>query len=354
MLLYIHIPFCDSKCHYCAFNSYTSLHYLQDKYVKSLCRQLRFELKNLPKDIIKTVFIGGGTPSTLSLKQYKEIFDILNPYLTNTEEITIEANPNSATFSWLEDMYGLGINRISFGVQSFDDEKLEFLGRNHTAKMAITAIQNAKKVGFEHINCDIIYDTKLDNKMLLNSDLDIIRSLPIDHVSAYSLTLEEGTKFFDKSNVRVEDIDMANYLFHRLEEIGFYQYEISNFARVQNAKSKHNLGYWKYEEYLGIGAGAVGCVEGKRLYTHKDVNMYIENPTTYDYTEELTTEDIKVEKVLLGLRSEVGVDKNVLSDKELIQVNNLEQSGKIKFKNNSRFYSVDFMLVDELALYILE
>ncbi len=286
MLLYIHIPFCDSKCHYCAFNSYTSLHYLRDDYVKSLCKQLSFELNNLPKNIIKTVFIGGGTPSTLVLKHYQSIFNLLNPYLTNTKEITIEANPNSATLKWLEDIYSLGVNRISFGVQSFDDDKLEFLGRNHTAKMAITAIQNAKEVGFEHINCDIIYDTKLDNKKLLDNDLNIISDLPIDHISAYSLTLEEGTKFFNKSNVRVEDIDMANYLFNELEKMEFNQYEISNFACNEEAKSKHNLGYWKYEEYLGIGAGAVGCKGGKRLYTFKEVNKYIQEPTTYDEIEE--------------------------------------------------------------------
>ena len=354
MLLYIHIPFCDSKCHYCAFNSYTSLHYLRKNYVNSLCKQLLNELKNTKKDELKTVFIGGGTPSTLSIEEYKLIFEVINPYISYTQEITIEANPNSATIKWLEDMYSLGINRISFGVQSFDDKKLDFLGRNHTSKMAITAIQNASNVGFKHINCDIIYDTKLDTKELLDNDLKIIKSLPIDHVSAYSLTLEEGTKFYNKSNVRVENIEMAKYLFNKLNNLGFNQYEISNFAKDESSKSKHNLGYWKYEEYIGAGAGAVGSKEEKRLYTFKDVNMYITNPSIYDDTEILSKEDIKVEKVLLGLRCEVGIDKNMLNDKELKQAYNLEKLGKIQLKKDDRFYSTDFLLADELALYILE
>ena len=354
MLLYIHIPFCDSKCHYCAFNSTTNLHHLKKEYVKSLCKQLKYELENINKDEIKTLFIGGGTPSTLAKDDFSEIFQVIKYYLTNTKEITIEANPNSATLQWLEDMYSLGINRISFGVQSFNDEKLSFLGRNHNSKMAITAIQNASKVGFKHINCDIIYDTAMDTKELLDNDLKTIKSLPVDHVSAYSLTLEEGTKFYNKSNVRIEDVNMAKYLFEELNKLGFKQYEISNFALNEDARSKHNLGYWKYEEYIGAGAGAVGCKGQKRLYTFKDINMYIANPSTYADTEELSNEDIKVEKVLLGLRCEVGIDKNMLNDKELKQAYNLEKLGKIQLKEDDRFYSIDFLLADELALYILE
>jgi len=354
VLLYIHIPFCDSKCHYCAFNSSTTLHHLRDDYIKALCKQLKFELNNIGKNIIKTIFIGGGTPSTIGDKEYRDIFDILTPYITNTKEITCEANPNSATFNWLENIYKLGVNRISFGVQSFNEEKLKFLNRNHTANMAINAIENAKKIGFEHINCDIIYDTILDTKELIDYDLNMIQTLPIDHVSAYSLTLEEGTKFYNKSNVRVEDVDMAKYIFKILEKNGFYQYEISNFAKDKNAQSKHNLGYWKYEQYLGIGAGAVGCIDHKRLYNEKDINLYINNPTNYIDIEVLSDEDIKVEKILLGLRCSVGVKKSMLNDKELKQAYNLIKLDKLQLSDENIFYSLDFLLADELALYIME
>jgi oxygen-independent coproporphyrinogen-3 oxidase len=354
VLLYIHIPFCDSKCHYCAFNSSTIFHYLRDDYVKALCKQLKFELNNIGKNKLKTVFIGGGTPSTIGDKGYKDIFKILTPYITNIKEITCEANPNSGTYNWLENIYKLGVNRISFGVQSFNEKKLKFLNRKHTANMAIHAIQNAKNIGFKHINCDIIYDTVLDTKELIDYDLNMIQTLPVDHVSAYSLTLEEGTKFYNKSNVRVENIDMAKYIFNTLKKNGFYQYEISNFAKKKDAQSKHNLGYWRYEQYLGLGAGAVGYIDNKRLYNEKDINLYINNPIDYANIEKLSDEDVKVEKVLLGLRCNIGVKKNILNDKELKQAYNLVKLDKLQLIDKNIFHSLDFLLADELALYIME
>jgi oxygen-independent coproporphyrinogen-3 oxidase len=352
MLLYIHIPFCDSKCHYCAFNSYTSLHHLQDKFTEALCKQLIFELNANKDKKITTIFIGGGTPSTIGIKHYHQIFQILNPYLSTVEEITIEANPNSANEKWLSGIFDLGINRISFGVQSFNDKKLDFLGRNHNSSMAIKAIENAYKIGFKHINCDIIYDTILDTKKLLDNDLKIIKDLPIDHISAYSLTLEDGTNFFDKSDVKVDDEDMARYIFDQLRLLGFEQYEISNFAKNKQSQSKHNLGYWEYEEYIGAGAGAVGCINKRRLYTHQDINKYIKSPTTYENIERLSNDDIKTEKVLLGFRCIIGIDENILNINEQKKMEELKELGKVNF-NNNRYYANDFLLADELALYVL-
>ena len=350
MLLYIHIPFCDSKCFYCAFNSYTHLHNLKNDYMQALKEQLTYQLK-LHNKPIETVFIGGGTPSTIEASEYQEIFQIITPYIIQNCEITIEANPNSATFDWLQKIYNIGINRISFGVQSFDDEKLQFLGRNHNKTQAIEAIKNAKKVGFEHINCDIIYDTKLDSQQLLQSDLEIIKNLPIDHISAYSLTIEEGTKFFNKSNVQVEDIDLAHYLFEELYNLGFTQYEISNFALNEEARSKHNLGYWQYKEYLGIGSGAVGCIDNKRFYNFKDVVQYITNPLEYEDVENLSNEDVIVEKTLLGFRSVVGVNKELFTEIQKNKLNDLINGEKL-IQKGDKVYSNNFMLADELALYL--
>jgi len=351
MLLYIHIPFCDSKCFYCAFNSYTSLHILKDQYIQALKKQLEFELKNHNKKI-KTVFIGGGTPSTIEAKKYEEILQIIKPYLeNNTCEITIEANPNSAKNTWLEKIYNMGINRVSFGVQSFDDKKLDFLGRNHNKTQAIEAINKAYKIGFKNINCDIIYDTKLDTKELIDNDLNIISSLPINHVSAYSLTIEEGTKFFHKSNVKVEDEDMANYIFKRLNNMGFYQYEISNFAKNENARSKHNLGYWEYKEYLGIGSGAVGCVNNQRTYTPNDIQNYIQTPLKYTQIEKLTPKDILIEKTLLGFRSIVGVDISQFDNKTLDKIEQLIKADKL-YKKKTKVYSKEFIIADELVLFL--
>ena len=350
MLLYIHIPFCDSKCFYCAFNSYTSLHSLRDDYMEALKIQLKDELKKNAKKI-ETIFIGGGTPSTIKASKYKEVMEIVQPYLVKNCEITIEANPNSASKEWLQEIFEIGINRISFGVQSFDDKKLKFLGRNHNKSQAIAAINHAKEVGFENINCDIIYDTQLDNKELLQNDLSIIKNLPVNHISAYSLIIEEGTKFFEKKNVQFENEELARFLFEQFSKLGFSQYEISNFAKGENARSKHNLGYWQYKEYLGIGSGAVGCLNNERLYTQNDVHKYIENPLKYVEIEKLNNEDILVEKVLLGFRSVVGVDVGLFNQDAKSKIDLLIDAKKLIFENN-RVYAADFMLADELSLYL--
>ena len=350
MLLYIHIPFCDSKCFYCAFNSYTSLHSLRKDYMKSLKTQLKYELKKQDK-IVETIFIGGGTPSCIDALEYKEVIEIIKPYMAKDIEITIEANPNSATFEWLSKIYEVGINRVSFGVQSFDDEKLKFLGRNHNKLEAINAINNASEIGFKNINMDIIYDTSLDTKELLDSDLSVIKSLPINHISAYSLTLEEGTKFYNKSSVKIENEFLANYLFEQLKGFGFSQYEISNFALNSDARSKHNLGYWEYKEYLGIGCGAVGCIENKRYYGIKDVQKYINTPLEYEEIESLSTDDIVLEKLLLGFRSVVGVSVDILSVEQKVKLQELIDDKKVILKDN-KIYNNNYMLSDELALYL--
>ncbi|MEA2050826.1 MAG: radical SAM family heme chaperone HemW [Campylobacterota bacterium] len=350
MLLYIHIPFCDSKCHYCAFNSYTSLHSLRDDYMKALYIQLKTELE-IQNKLIETIFIGGGTPSTIEASYYKTILNIVNPYLENSCEITIEANPNSATSKWLKDIYSIGINRVSFGVQSFNNEKLDFLGRNHNKEQAFNAIKNAYNIGFKDINLDIIYDTRLDTKELLDNDLEIIKILPINHISTYSLTIEEGTKFFSKSNVRLEDENLARYFFAQLESLGFKQYEISNFSKSDASRSKHNLGYWQYKEYLGIGSGAVACYANKRFYGQNDVLEYIKDPLNYENIEHLSDDDIIIEKLLLGFRSVVGVSCEILDKKQMIKIKELESIKKIDIKDNY-IYAKDFMLADELVLYL--
>ena len=350
MLLYIHIPFCDSKCFYCAFNSYTSLHSLRSDYMEALVIQLEDGLKKNDKKI-ETIFIGGGTPSTIKASKYKKVMDLVRPYLVENCEITIEANPNSASRKWLEEIYEIGINRVSFGVQSFDDEKLKFLGRNHNKQQAIGAITNAKEIGFVNINCDIIYDTKLDTKELLENDLSIIKNLPINHISAYSLTIEEGTKFYNQKNVQFENEKLARFLFQKFAGLGFRQYEISNFALDENARSKHNFGYWQYKEYLGVGSGAVGCIDNKRYYSQKDVHEYIKNPLKYDEIEILSSNDVLVEKVLLGLRSVVGVDSDLFNEVTKEKAKILVQADKLIQKENM-LYSSDFMLADEISLYL--
>lgn len=349
MLLYIHIPFCDSKCSYCAFNSYVDKFYLKKNYMSALKKQLEHELKrcDLKPNSIKSVFIGGGTPSTIDPSLYKELFTTFMPYLKADAEITSEANPNSATKEWLQGMYSLGVNRISFGVQSFDPQKLKLLNRTHNPKQAIDAIQYAYEIGFKNISLDLIYATLGDTKELLQKDIDTAFSLPINHLSAYALTIEEGTAFEHKPQMSKEQLSLTQWLFKTISVHGFKQYEISNFGTYN---SKHNLGYWEYEEYLGVGAGAVGRYKNERYYPQSVIEKYIQNPLTYK-TEELSTEDIKIEKIFLGLRSIVGVDQSILESDELKRANFLVEEKKLRFENG-KFYNEDYLLSDEIALYI--
>ena len=351
MLLYIHIPFCDSKCHYCAFNSYVDLFSFKKEYMDALKKQLAYELEKNNKKI-ETIFIGGGTPSTVEPSLYEEIFEIIETYKLNKNiEITTEANPNSASKKWLEGMQKLGVNRVSFGVQSFNDEKLKFLGRNHSEKQAINAINEASNVGFKNINCDIIYDTSCDTKKILEKDFEIIRDLPVNHVSSYSLTIEEGTKFHKTPEVQKENEENSRYIFKLLEDIGIYQYEISNFAKDKEAQCKHNLGYWNYTEYLGIGSGAVGTIDEQRTYGEKDVLKYIKTPLKCKQIEILKKGDIITEKILLGFRSIVGVDLNLFNSSQKEKLEHLIDADKLFIKEN-RVYAKDYLLADELALYL--
>lgn len=321
--------------------------------MKALKRQLKFELeKNCNQKKLQTIFIGGGTPSCIKASKYQEIFEVLDPYIDKNCEITTEANPNSASLQWQQQMRNLGVNRISFGVQSFNEEKLKFLGRSHNKNSAIEAINNAKKVGFDSINCDIIYGVHKDTFESLKYDFNTIKDLKIDHLSAYSLTIEEGTKFFHQTKVKIDDEELSQKIFQYLNQLGFTQYEISNFSTNTKYQSKHNFGYWQHKNYLGVGSGAVGFINDYRYYSQKDVAEYIANPTQYE-VEKLSQEDIKVEKILLGLRCSNGFEVALLNDRELKRVNELVLQGKLRLEND-RVYNLDFLLADELALFVLE
>ncbi len=349
MLLYIHIPFCDSKCYYCSFNSYVDKFHLKESYMQALLVQLDFELERfcVTPNSIETLFIGGGTPSTVAPKLYKNLFEKLKPYLKKDAEITSEANPNSATKEWLLGMHAIGVNRISFGVQSFHKEKLRLLNRAHTPLQAKEAVLHAKEAGFENISIDLIYATLGDTKALLEEDLNTAFALPINHLSAYALTIEEGTPFASKPQMSNERLKLTTWLFEKIKAFGFEQYEISNFGSYQ---SKHNLGYWEYKEYIGLGSGAVGKLAHERLYPTSDVEAYINNPL-HIRKETLSDEESKLEKIFLGLRSCVGIKQEILSTQELQRVHLLVDEKKLIFQNGT-FYNTEYLLADEIALFI--
>ncbi len=316
--------------------------------MKALLVQLKYELKRFKAEekSIETIFIGGGTPSTVRPELYRPIFELLNPYIKDDAEITSEANPNSATSEWLEGMYDLGVNRISFGVQSFNDEKLKKLGRAHRAVDASSALLRAKEAGYRHLSLDLIYAVDGDTKELLAHDLQEAFKLPVDHLSAYALTIEEGTPFAATPDVANEKLALTEWFLQSIKT-HFPSYEISNFG---NYRSKHNLGYWEYKDYIGLGSGAVGFLKDTRFYPTKDVQAYIDNPLDIQ-SENLSEASIKIEKIFLGLRSIVGVSEKILTSQESKNAQLLVTENKLRYKNG-RFYNDDYLLSDELALFI--
>jgi oxygen-independent coproporphyrinogen-3 oxidase len=315
----------------------------------ALIIQLKNELKRFDakQNSIESVFIGGGTPSTITPSLYKELFEYIQPYLKDDTEITTEANPNSATFEWLKGMRELGVNRVSFGVQSFDDTKLKLLNRSHSSNQAKKAVLDAKEAGFENISIDIIYAVSGDTKELVQNDLDTAFELPINHISAYALTIEESTPFEKKPHMSDEKLQTTKWIFEQIEKNGFTQYEISNFG-IYN--STHNLGYWRYKDYIGLGSCAVGKLDNKRFYPTTNLENYIKNPLDIEI-EELSSEDIKIEKIFLGLRSNVGIDENILNPDELKRAQLLTDEAKL-IKKESIFYNNDYLLADEIALFL--
>ncbi len=349
MQLYLHIPFCDSKCFYCGFNSYTQKSTLKKSYMIAILKQLKNDLKkfNIQKKSIKTIFIGGGTPSFVEASLYEDFFTFIDPFLKTDCEITTEANPNSLTKEWIEVMKSFGVNRVSVGVQSFDEKKLKFLGRAHSKKEAIKAIETLHDKDIKNISLDLIYGCSLDTKKLLKKDLEIAFSMNIDHLSCYSLTIEKDTKFINMPQVINDDEELGFWFIQKIQNMGLKQYEVSNFGKI----CKHNLGYWSYKEYLGVGCSSVGFINNQRYYPLHNIIEYIKNPLQKKF-EKLTLHDIKMEKIFLGLRSIVGVEKNILDKDELNRANELVSEKKLIYKDNL-FYNKNYFLSDEIALYLL-
>lgn len=340
------MPFCESKCPYCAFGSSDDEFSKTSAYFKALCLDLNFQLKSQNVKEISTIFFGGGTPSAVNAKLYDEIFSILAPLCTPKTEITFEANPNSANLAWLKHIKNLGANRISFGAQSFFEDKLKFLGRIHSREQIFKAVENAHAAGFKSINLDLIYDTKFDTKKRLLAEAENLKSLAITHLSAYSLTLEENTSFSGKKSYKKDSDTLAKFIIEQIWRTGFKQYEISNFGEI----CRHNLGYWQGKNYLGVGAFSVGFVGGTRYYAKNSIDAYITQPTHRE-KEILSQSELAREHIFLGLRSVVGVEAVRLSEAQTKRANLLVENKKLLFKEG-KFYNPNFLLSDEIALFI--
>lgn len=318
--------------------------------MNALIIQLKTELLRFnagPTNLIETVFIGGGTPSTVEPSLYRPIFEMIDPYLAKDAEITSEANPNSATRSWLEGMHELGVNRLSFGVQSFNNEKLKILGRAHHTQHALEAIRTAAAIGYKHLSIDLIYGVRGDTKALLKADIQQALLLPIDHISLYALTIEEKTLFEKTPEIAEEELELTRWIFREISSNGFEQYEISNFGKY---RSRHNIGYWEHKPYIGLGSGAVGFLDMQRYYPSTSVEHYIENPCDVT-TETIEPDELLSEKLFLGFRSCVGVEGSILKEKQKKNADLLCKEGILTF-HNGRYFNTDFLLADEIALRV--
>lgn len=349
MKIYLHIPFCDLKCGYCSFVSFENQNEKKEHYIKATIKQLKNDLAQfeIQANSITSIYIGGGTPTCLKAHLYEDFFAILKPYLAKDAEISTELNPESTNELWLKTMQSYGVNRLSFGVQSFFEDKLKLLDRAHTKDNAKKVINLAKNLNFDNISLDLIYSTRLDNEKRLEQEIINAINLPINHISAYSLTIEAGSKFRNKFEIQADSIKNAEFLFKILDEYGFKQYEISNFGKI----CEHNLSYWRHNEYLGIGCSAVGFINKSRYYPFKNLELYIKNPL-YKDVENLSKNEILNEKIFLGLRSIVGIDENLLNKNMQKKAQILKDEGMLEFKNKT-YYSKSFLLADEISLFLL-
>lgn len=332
--IYIHIPFCKSRCRYCDFYSTTMLE-RRAEYVDVLKRELLLRMANFKhqmhknNDSLRTIYFGGGTPSVLCEKDAIDLIDTIRTYFSDDflEEITLEANPGDLTEDKLRILCEGGVNRLSIGVQSFNDTLLHRIGRRHSSAEAIEAVRMAQNVGFDNISIDLMYGLPGQTMKDWQADVQTAIGLAVQHVSAYCLTYEEGTPLY-KSLVAgdVSELDddqlneMQDYLEASLQKNGINRYEVSNYA-MPGYESKHNGSYWTGTAYMGLGAGA-HSYDGHllRQWNPDDIDCYMSAISEGNLAlenEYLTETDRFNELVMLGLRTVKGIDLSVLSDEDI-------------------------------------
>lgn len=324
--IYIHIPFCESRCHYCDFCSSLLTESNVEKYFEYLRKEIKLQEEFLRDKLIDTVFIGGGTPSSVDPKFIKEIIEDLSAFEFSKDiEVTIESNPNSLTLEKAKTYFSSGINRISIGAQSFNDEILKRIGRIHKKDDIYRAIENARSAGFENINLDLILALPGQKFSDIEESIREVKKLKLPHISYYSLILEKGTKLYrdhERSPLDFpnedEDRKMYHYVVNKLEKIGLKQYEISNFAK-EGFECRHNMTYWKLRDYISFGLSASSNIGNLRYTNFYDFKDYYEalkkNKSPIVFSENLSKTDRMNEFVMMGLRLNSGVDLDEFNEK---------------------------------------
>ncbi|MDQ0192672.1 radical SAM family heme chaperone HemW [Paenibacillus wynnii] len=317
--VYIHIPFCTNKCFYCDFNSYVLKDQPVMDYLHALDREMELTVKENPPGVINSIFVGGGTPTVLKPDEMEFFLKSIRTHFPNWNkdiEFSMEANPGTTVRDKLEVMKAGGVNRVSFGVQAFQNELLEGIGRIHNVDDVYRSLENARAVGLNNLSVDLMFGLPNQTVEMLAESIKKALELDLPHYSIYSLKVEENTLFhtlFNKNKLPLpneeDELQMYLLLMSSMEEAGYNQYEISNFAKP-GKESLHNITYWRNEDYYGLGAGAHGYARRQRHVNIKGVNPYIEASrkglprlNTYTISEEEAMEDF----MMVGLRMRAGI-----------------------------------------------
>lgn len=305
--VYIHVPFCKSKCPYCDFYSVTFSEDLIEKYIKTVCDELfRYSLQT--DKTVDTIYFGGGTPSLLSTRHISKILEnIQKNFKISNPEITMEINPADCDIQYFSEIKNMGVNRISLGVQSFEDSQLKILGRRHTVEDSVKSFENIKSVGINNISFDFMLGIPGQSFKEIDRFFDFCKNNFVPHISAYILKIEKGTPYFyNKKNFIFptddQSADMYEYVCKKAKKIGYNHYEISNFS-YDNFESRHNTKYWNLDEYIGVGPGAHSLFENKRFYYSRNLSEFINAPKTLN-------EGIfepEEEYIMLALRTKKGI-----------------------------------------------
>ncbi len=349
--LYIHIPFCNNICSYCDF---CKVIYNKD-WIKPYFEKLKEEIDNAYMgEELKTIYIGGGTPTCLSIKELKELFKIIKSLKFSKDiEFTIEANINDLEEEKLKFLYAEGVNRLSIGIESFNRDKLKFMKRTSDFKDAKNKIDLARKIGFNNINIDLMYAIPNENIKVLQKDLKLFLKLQPDHISTYSLMIEKNTLVgLNKVKPIEEDRDAKMYelICKTLKKAGFIHYEVSNFAK-KGKESKHNLVYWNNEEYYGFGCGASGYVAAIRYENTKSLTEYLKG--NFISSKSLMSKVDNMEnELILGLRKLEGVSLTKFFDKYEENMQNVFPL-KPLIKSGELIYKDDYIYINPKKLYVM-
>lgn len=356
MSCYIHIPFCEKICSYCDFCKMFYNENIVDNYLEQLEKEIRTLYKG---EELRTIYIGGGTPSCLSVKQLEKLFEIINLFKKNNNvEFTIECNFSNTTIEKLELFKKYGINRISFGLETTNSKQLKFLEREENSEKTKEIISLCKKLGFDNINVDLMYALPGETIDDLKCDLDFIKLLDIEHVSCYSLIVEDHTKLGINNTENIDgDLDYQMYLeiCKFMSDNGFNHYEISNYSK-KGYESKHNLVYWNNDKYYGFGLGASGYIDNRRTTNTRSISNYLKGKYLLE-EEILEKDDLIYYEIILNLRKSIGIDLEKLYSLYNVKLDYTElvNLGLLKLDENKLYIPEDkWYISNEIIIRLLE